>query len=214
MAKLIILLLHFLPSLDQLIAQSFGYWIGLIPRSFSHFVLPMIWERSPKKAITAPFKIEKNLKSTLAWSAGSALAAATAITLAYFLLQNQLDAGQIREGVNQFYPVTIPMYLAVSVVISFINPLMEEFYWRGFLYRKYRELGGGIWVGLLFAIHHYVIFRSWFETIPLGIALVGLAIVGVGFNWLYNRTNNLWPCLATHCAADIAIMAIGYTILF
>ena len=213
MVKLILLLLHFLPSLDQWIAQSFGYWIGLIPRSFSHFILPMIWEKSPSKAIKTPFQV-KNLKSTLIWSVGGVLAAATALTTTYLLLKNQLDPEQIREGVNAFYPVTIPMYLAVSVMISFVNPLMEEFYWRGFLYRKFREHGGGIWVGLLFAVHHYVIFRSWFEPIPLSIALAGLAIVGVGFNWLYNRTDNLWPCLATHCAADITIMTIGYTILF
>ncbi len=213
MAKIVILLFHFLPSFDQLIAQSLGYWFGLIPRSFSHFILPMIWERSPKKALKTPFLVQDR-RSTIIWSVGGAIAASLAISLAYLLLKSQLDAEQIRAGVNEFYPVTIPMYLAVSVMISFVNPLMEEFYWRGFLYRKFRDYGGGIWVGLLFAIHHFVIFRSWFEPIPLAIALVGLAIVGVGFNWLYNKTNNLWPCLATHCAADITIMAIGYTILF
>ena len=145
---------------------------------------------------------------------GGAVAAAVAITTAYLLLKHQLDPEQIRSGVNAFYPVTIPMYLAVSFMISFINPLMEEFYWRGFLYRKFREHGGGIWVGLLFALHHFVIFRSWFAPVPLMIALSGLALVGVGFNWLYKKTDNLWACLATHCAADITIMVIGYTILF
>lgn len=213
MLKIVIILFHFLPSFDQLIAKTFGYWIGLIPRSFSHFILPMIWERSPTKAIKIPFRVS-DLRKTLYWSIGGAISATLALSIAYLLLKSQLDPTQIREGVNQYYPINLPIYLAVSFVISFINPLMEEFYWRGFLFRKFREYGGGIWIGLLFAVHHYIIFRTWFESIPLIIALMGLASVGVLFNWLYERTNNLWPCLATHCAADITIMVIGYTILF
>ena len=191
----------------------FGYWVGLIPRTCSHFILPMIWERSPRKAILIPFRVD-NFRKTIIWSFGGAAAAAISITSVYFLIQSKLDPDQIRQGVNEFYEINIPMYLAVGFVISFINPLMEEFFWRGFLFRKYREHGGGIWVGLLFALHHWVIFRDWFEPIPLWISLFSLAGVGLLFNCLYQKTGNLWACLTTHCAADITIIVIGYFILF
>jgi membrane protease YdiL (CAAX protease family) len=211
--KILLLCLHFLPAVDQMIGNAVGYWLGLIPRSFVHFGVPWIWERNAKEAFLVPFQV-KDKKTTLKWSILGALAAAVVLTVFYFLLADQFDANQMREEINRLYPVTPAMYLAVGLVISFVNPLMEEFYWRGFLYRKYAGKGGGLWIGALFAVHHYVIFRTWFEPIPLWIALVGLAGVGVLFNWLYRKTQNIYACLSTHAMADLVIIVIGYYLLF
>lgn len=211
--KLLLLLLHLLPSVDQLITRAAGYWIGWAFRLTSHFGLPMLWERSPKRAILAPFKITDR-KKTLVWSCAGALLASVTIAGLYLLLKPQFDPLQIRAEVAKLYPITKPVYLLVGLSISFLNPFMEEFYWRGFLYRKYAEKGGGLWVGVLFALHHYVIFHDWFATLPLWISTAGLAVVGVGFNWLYKQTGNLYACLSTHVAADIAIILIGYQLLF
>ena len=211
--KLLLLLLHLLPSVDQLLTRMGGYWIGWVFRLASHFGVPMLWERSPKRAILAPFQVIDR-KKTFVWSIAGALLAATAIVGLYLALKSQFDPIHIRAEVAKLYPITKPVYLLVGLSISFLNPIMEEFYWRGFLYRKYAEKGGGLWVGILFALHHYIIFNAWFPALPLWIATAGLAVVGVGFNWLYKQTGNLYACLSTHVAADVAIILIGYTILF
>jgi membrane protease YdiL (CAAX protease family) len=210
---LLLLFLHLLPAVDQIIGNAVGYWVGLIPRIVVHFGVPLAWERSWKKAFVTPFKIEDR-KKTLIWSVGGGAVAFGIIYLFYFLLQDQFDPELMRAEINNLYPVTPTMYVAVGLVISVVNPLLEEFYWRGFLYRKFAERGGGIWIGVLFALHHYIIFKTWFDPLTLSIALVGLAIVGVLFNWLYKKTGNVWACLITHAFADLAIILIGYQILF
>jgi membrane protease YdiL (CAAX protease family) len=211
--KLLLLLLHLLPSGDQLITRIGGYWVGWIFRLASHFGLPTLWERDLKTAFLAPFRIHDR-KKTILWSVLGACLAFIAITGLYLLPRSQFDPIHIRTEVAKLYPITKPVYLLVGLSISFLNPLMEEFYWRGFLYRKYAEKGGGLWIGVLFALHHYIIFHAWFAALPLWIATAGLAFVGVLFNWLYRKTGNLYACLSTHIAADISIILIGYTLLF
>lgn len=212
--KLLLILIGLVPSFDQVITHFSNYWVGFVSRLCSHFGLPALIDRRPKDTFFSPFRID-NGKQTMVWSIISAAIGFGTIFLAYWLLRDQIDAENLKQEVQKLYPLTVKDYLAVSLVITLVNPIMEEFFWRGYIFRKYHErYGGGFWLGIFFAIHHIIIFAKWFEPLPLAIASFGLAAVGVFFNFLYSKTNNIYACWACHAFADIAIILIGWKLLF
>jgi membrane protease YdiL (CAAX protease family) len=210
---MILLLLHFLPSFDQLMAARCGYWWGLSQRALTHWFLPWLWCRVKRDDWKAPFRIQKP-GHTLRWSIIGSLLAATLILGAYALLRPQMDPSTLKAEISRLYPLTLGMYLAVSSAITLINPMMEEYFWRGFLFRKLQQHPGSLWTGALFSLHHWVMFREWFSDELLWIATLGLALSGILLNWLYHHTGNLWAGLCTHMAADLAIIIAGYHLLF
>ncbi len=218
------LFLHLLPALDQALTQIYGYWIGLAVRTATHFGIPLLAAyllarrqptTTPWAELLAPFKIKpEDRRATILWSSiGCALA--IIIILAFYLgFRGQFDPATLRAEVGTLFPLTLLNYLAVALVITFVNPLMEEYYWRGYLYRKWAARGGGIWIGGLFALHHLVIFGTWFPLHLLWI--LGIAFIGVGLflTYLYKAINNLWAPLLTHIIADLTIVLLGYYLLF
>jgi len=212
--KLLLILLGLVPSIDQVLTHFTSYWVGFTSRLFSHFGLPALIDRHPKHTFASPFRIIDRRRTWL-WSIGSAGIGFGTIFITYWLLRDQIDPQTLKTEVAKLYPLTIKDYFAVGAVIILINPIMEEFFWRGYVFRKYHErFGGGLWLGVFFAFHHIIIFAQWFEPLPLMIASFGLAAVGVFFNFLYTRTQNLYACWSCHAFADIAIVWIGYQLLF
>jgi len=215
--------LHLLPAIDQVFTQWFGYWVGLVIRGGTHFGLPVwvAWRLKRRAEATfladlgAPFRVRKeDVAATWLWSSIGCALAAGIIVAFYFGFRGMLEPEVLRAEVGTLFPLTVMNYLAVGLVITFVNPLMEEYFWRGFLYRKWAECGGGLWIGGLFALHHLVIFGTWFPVHLLWV--LGIAFVGVGLflTWLYKATGNIWAALLTHVVADLVIVILGWVLLF
>lgn len=89
-----------------------------------------------------------------------------------------------------------------------VNPLLEEFFWRGFLLPKTGvALGGGLcWLmhaaaaSVFLALPEAVIF-----TLPTFAA-------ALAWGWMRQRRQTLWPCVITHAAADAAILLVARTL--
>lgn len=216
MLQFILVVLAFVPSLDQLTTKLGGYFIGLAFRIASHLGTPALWftlRRQSLKNLMEPFKLP-NKELTFKFALAGSLGAIFSITGLFLLLRQFMDFSNIQAQISTIYELTIPTYILVGLTISIINPLIEEYFWRAFIFAEYHKRGGGYWTGILFALHHAVIMYAWFELWVLSIAILGLAFVGVLFNWAYARTGSVWAGLITHVAADITIIVIGYFVLF
>lgn len=77
------------------------------------------------------------------------------------------------------------------IVLVFIAPLMEEFFFRGFLLQTFLQRFGAktasFVTAAIFSIVHFE-FQS--ATLILILALI--------INWLFLRTRSLWPCIGFH----------------
>jgi hypothetical protein len=102
-----------------------------------------------------------------------------------------------------------PVVLVVAFVfVLFLGgPIQEEFGWRGYLLdplqERFTALGGGIVVGLVWAVWHVPLFFIPSETIyyrnPFVGFLVSITLLSVLMTWLYNHTNgSLLPALLIH----------------
>lgn len=109
-------------------------------------------------------------------------------------------------------------YWLFAIFLSLIHSLIEEYYWRWFVYGNLNRVIGGfsshIIAGISFAAHHVVIgsqFFSLFWGILLGI-LVGAG--GILWSKMYEKQKTLLGAWLSHLIVDLGIMSIGYYLLF
>ncbi|MBZ9635369.1 CPBP family intramembrane metalloprotease [Clostridium sp. FP1] len=97
--------------------------------------------------------------------------------------------------------------------ITFGNSFLEEYFFRGFYLLKSYELKSKkfayIYSSLLFGVYHIAIFKTWFNSGLVGLALIGLISIGFIFNWLDTRSKNFINSWLVHILADSAIIIIG-----
>jgi uncharacterized protein len=214
-----LILLAFLPLISQLIADYFeSYGIGLILRILSHIILPTIAvaylaKISFKESFILPLHI-KNKKQTFILALIGSLSAIAIILIAFFSLKHLIDLTTISANLATIN-VTKTTYPFVALAIILINPFIEEYFWRGFVFRvfdKYTNIG--YWTGILFALHHVIIIAGWFNWWQFILVTIFLAIVGILFNWTYKKTDSIYATWITHMIADIVIVTIGYFYIF
>ena len=112
-------------------------------------------------------------------------------------------------------------FAAIAVFLSVLHSFLEEYYWRWFVHAGLRErLPQAVAIALsslAFAAHHvivlYVYFpgRLWSATLPFALAV---AVGGAAWAWLYDRFGSLAGPWAAHALTDVAIMAVGYDLLY
>ncbi len=108
-------------------------------------------------------------------------------------------------------------FVAFAIVISIFHTLLEEFYWRGFVFSslaKVTSTGRSHAIaGIGFALHHVAILEQFF---PLVHALWLAAAVGIGgvlWSLLYVREHSLFAPWLSHVIVDAALMIVGYQLL-
>jgi hypothetical protein len=156
---------------------------------------------------------------------GSAMAAI--ILAAYFFLFAPLNLFSetpelLQSKMREFGVVDLKTYMMLAAFICIVNSTLEEYYWRWFIFGKLRHYvrpGLAMVVGAAaFVIHHQVVIGHYLpEAYYFTFALLFSCSVGVaGFfwAWIYHRTDDLWAPWISHLIADVAIMVIGYTLIF
>jgi len=108
-------------------------------------------------------------------------------------------------------------YWSFALFLSIIHSLLEEYYWRWFVFGRLRHVLAPAAAHLLaaaaFASHHIVVTTQYF---PLAWGWLFGGLVGVGglmFSWLYARQQTLAGAWLAHLIIDLAVMAIGYRLI-
>ncbi|SDN08362.1 CPBP family intramembrane glutamic endopeptidase [Tenuibacillus multivorans] len=153
-------------------------------------------------------------KRRLAYGFSLGIVSMVIIILAYVILQDFIQAETIILDLRERLNITFETYIFIALYITFGNSLLEEFYFRGFIFLKFYQsdykLLGYIFSSGLFAVYHVAIFATWFDIWLIGLALIGLFTVGIVFCWLNTKTNNFLNSWILHICADIAVVSIGF----
>lgn len=136
---------------------------------------------------------------------------------AYFALRSVFDFSAVAALLGKNAGVTAENFLWVSLYISFVNSLLEEFFFRGFAFLVLRRYAGErfacVFSALSFALYHTAMMLGWFPPLLFLLALAGLTAGGVLFNLLDARAGTIFPSWAVHIFANLAINTVGF-ILF
>lgn len=139
------------------------------------------------------------------------------IIAAYFVLKDQIDLSIIRESLTSGIGVTEQNFLYVALYISFINSLLEEFFFRGFAFLILKEntnrLFAYFFSSILFAVYHVGMTSGWFHWSIYLLAMAGLFVGSCIFNYLNEKSENIYPSWLVHMFANFAINTVGF-ILF
>lgn len=110
-------------------------------------------------------------------------------------------------------------FLALGAFYAIVHSLLEEYYWRWFVFgqlRRLAPLGAAMLVGsLAFMAHHVILLRvyfggQWVMTVAFSLAV---AAAGAAWCWIYHRSGSLLGPWLSHLLADAAIFAVGYELM-
>jgi uncharacterized protein len=84
------------------------------------------------------------------------------------------------------------------LLIAFVIPIWEELFFRGFLYKWFRNR-----LGVWGAIALSALVFGVFHLIPLQMLLAG--IMGVALAWVYERSDSLWAPILMHSINNLIV---------
>lgn len=181
------------------------------------FSLPVVWT-----AVAWRERLGWPRWSTRGMGLGIAfgLAVAAALWLLYWGLQGQPLLEQalqpIREKIREMGVDSPVGFIALGVFYSLFHSLLEEYYWRWFVFsgmRQYVNLSWAIVISsLAFAAHHVVVLWAYFAHSPgMTIFLALCVAMGGGvWAWLYSRSESIFPAWISHLLVDAAIFSLGF----
>jgi uncharacterized protein len=162
-------------------------------------------------------------RNGIVWGLGSGLLIGGATLAVYFgwLRSSPLfetSAAVVRQklfGIGLTSPAAI---VAMSLFYSLIHSLLEEYYWRWFVFGRIREmlpLKRAIAISSLgFMAHHMILVSRYFSWPWAAVASAAVAIGGAFWAWRYERDGSLWGPWISHLLVDAAIFTIGFQVAF
>lgn len=150
---------------------------------------------------------------------GGLIAALMLVLYEYSALGDYVNrfAGEVRQKAEQLG--FLDHYWLFGVFLAVGHSLLEEYYWRWFVFGRLRkfvksDVSAGLLGSLAFAAHHYVVLGCFFSG--LGAVLFGscVAMGGCLWCWMYHRQKTLIGCWVSHALIDMMIMYIGYRLIF
>ena len=136
---------------------------------------------------------------------------------AYFAFRGIFDFSALTASLTETTGVTKGNFIFVALYISFINSLLEEFFFRGFSFLTLKEVASRrtayVFSSAFFALYHIAMMIGWFDWPVVAISLLGLFAGGMIFNYFNERYNNIYLSWLIHMFANFATNTIGF-ILF
>ena len=115
--------------------------------------------------------------------------------------------------------LSLNLFIAVGIFYSLIHSLLEEYYFRWFIFGQLRQKvsfqPAALISSLGFMAHHVIVLAKYFGYASLTTWVFSLAIAFGGYvwAWLYDRSGSLLGPWVSHLLVDAAIFAIGFHIL-
>lgn len=200
-------------------AQQLAYTLG----KMIQFTLPVLWfytthQRFPKPTLPT--------STGMIWGVCFGIVAGGVILSLYFVLHSQTSIFasttiQISHKLSEMGLHHRGRYLLFGIFLAGIHSLLEEYYWRWFVFGRLRELvsfrAAVLMSSLAFMGHHVIVIHVffpghfWSAVIPFSL---GVAVGGAIWAWLYQRSERLYASWVSHVLVDVAILAVGYDLIW
>jgi uncharacterized protein len=143
-----------------------------------------------------------------------------------------LFAGALRDSVA-FAQASVPIlkklaavgidspwkYALLALFYSLVHSLLEEYYWRWFVFGQLRKVTSSslaiVISAFAFAAHHVIVLAHYFGPTSPATWLLSSAVVvgGLFWAWLYEHSDSLLGPWLSHLLIDAGIFWIGYDLV-
>jgi uncharacterized protein len=127
----------------------------------------------------------------------------------------------IREKARRFGTDSRERYIFVALFLSLGHSLLEEYYWRWFVFTRLQTripyVAAIVVSALAFMGYHVVNLMAFFPgklwtlVAPMSTCIF---VGGSVWAWLYRRTGSIYAPWVSHVLVDLAVFAVGYDLLF
>ncbi|GAQ17388.1 CAAX amino terminal protease self-immunity [Oceanobacillus picturae] len=142
------------------------------------------------------------------------ISSAGIVLAAYLLFLPQIDLNLIQQDLTDRLGITATGFIFVGIYVSFGNSLLEEYFFRGFIFFNLPRKWGYIYSPLLFASYHIPMIMLWFTAEIILICFIGLWVVGVVFHLVNEKNRTIWASWIIHICADLMIIIIGLNLFY
>jgi membrane protease YdiL (CAAX protease family) len=103
------------------------------------------------------------------------------------------------------------------LILLIVNPILEEVYWRGYMYKKVRSQGKAFTAILITAVFYtlyhllsvFHIFQGWFGVV----AVLPVLIAGVLWGGIREKTGSVTGSIISHALSDLGIVCVYWFIV-
>jgi membrane protease YdiL (CAAX protease family) len=155
---------------------------------------------------------------------GSVVALGT-VALYYLFLRSTpvfvTTADRLRHKMEEFGLASPAGFALFAVFISVPHSLLEEYYWRWFVFGRLRLYlpvpTAMVLSAVAFMAHHIVLLwvyfpgQVWTAVVPFSLCV---AAGGVAWAWLYHGTGAIYPVWLSHLLVDAGLFVVGYDLFF
>jgi membrane protease YdiL (CAAX protease family) len=200
------------------VAMQPTYWTEKI----LEFGFPVVWV-----ALVQRQKLRLAKPRTAGLTEGLALGAAVlaGMLLLYFFWLKPAGylaaaAGAITKKATGLGMGTPGRFILGGVLLSSVHSLLEEYYWRWFLFGGLRRFmpvaAAAILSGLAFAAHHVILLAVYFGGCSWATIFFSLcvAVGGMAWAWIYHRSGSLLGPWLSHALIDAGIFVVGYDLIW
>jgi membrane protease YdiL (CAAX protease family) len=129
--------------------------------------------------------------------------------------------GLIRAKLAEFGLDTPLGFLGIASFITVLHSLLEEYYWRWFVFGQLRRwlpfVGAMLLSSVFFAAFHAFSLKLYLPGQLFSAVLPFVACVGIGggiWCWLYERTGSVYAPWISHLLVDASLFVVGYDLFF
>jgi uncharacterized protein len=133
----------------------------------------------------------------------------------------RLDPAGMRQKLAEFGLETPRMFLLFAALVSLAHSLLEEYYWRWFVFGRLRRhlpvTAAALLSSVGFLAFHVIdlakLFpgKFWTVAVPLGLCV---GVGGAVWCWLYQRSGTIVSPWISHLLVNLAMFAVGYDLCF
>ncbi len=192
-----------------------GYVIKTMIKAPLFFFVPVIYSIYDKsfKPFNAVRLNFKGVKLGLALGIGIYLC----IMLFYVIANPVISLNSIKLSLENNLGINKTNFFAIAFYVCIVNSFLEEWFFRGFIFTIFNEKSRKIAYivsSLSFGIYHIAIMDGMFNIFLLFTVLLGLFIGGTIFNYLNEKTSNIFASWFCHMFANFAMNTIGFILFF
>jgi membrane protease YdiL (CAAX protease family) len=116
--------------------------------------------------------------------------------------------------------MTPAAFVAIGVFYALVHSLLEEYYWRWFVFARLTELtrlpAAIVISSAGFMAHHVLLLGVYFgwESPVTWLFSLAVGMGGAAWAWLYQRSGSLVGPWLSHLLVDAAIFVVGYDLVF
>ena len=179
-------------------------------------ILPIIWLVKIEQK-----SIEISPPKRFDWIAGiiiGLLMFGIILAVYWLLLRQWIDVDFVRAKLKQVGNLDRQAFVFGGAYFILINALIEEYFWRWFIYSRCEDLVSSkiavFLSAVFFTLHHtigLIVFTNLRVTL---VGTIAVFVAGVLWSEYYRRYRSIWGNYFSHAIADLALHIVAWQVFF